>query len=89
MFETRDDDPPFVSPIMREARSRLFQQMHQGLEWEDAVRYDFFLRNANGHTLCLHCGLEYILHPYDEQGAINLEGRPFHHRLCGGETAHL
>ena len=75
--------------LEREARLRLFQQLHQGLDPEDADRYDFFFRRANGSVLCEHCGLEYRVHPYDEEGPVNCDGRPCHHRLCGGETAHL
>lgn len=75
--------------LEREARLRLFQQLHQGPDPEDAELYGFFLRRASGDVLCEHCGLEYRLHPYDEEGPVDCEGRPFHHRLCGGETAHL
>lgn len=74
--------------LEREARLRLFQQLHQGLDTEDADRLGFFFR-ASGNVLCPHCGLEYRIHPYDEEGPVNSEGRPFHHRLCGGETVHL
>lgn len=75
--------------LAREVRLRLFQQLHQGPESEDADRYGLFLRSASGDVRCEYCGLEYRLHPYDMQGPVDDDGRHINHRLCGGETAHL
>lgn len=63
----------------REARMRLFLQMHQ----DDDPDW----RRASGGVLCSLCSCEYRRHPYfDEQTSL---GHPIDHRLCDGTVVHL
>lgn len=65
--------------LSREARMRLFQQLHQDDEPE--------WRRASGAVICPLCGCEYRHHPYfDEQ---TMHGHPVDHRLCNGDVVHL
>ena len=59
--------------LVVDAKLRLFQQLHQDTET------DFY--RASGACLCELCGLEYRMHPLDEELAVN--------RLCNGELVHL
>ena len=59
--------------LVVDAKLRLFQQLHQDTET------DFY--RASGACLCELCGLEYLMHPLDEELAVN--------RLCNGELVHL
>ncbi len=59
--------------LQRDAKLRLFQQMHQDYEPE--------WRRASGGCVCEICGLKYRDHFDDTDG--------FDKRLCNGDVVHL
>ncbi len=63
----------------RDARLRLFEQLHQDME-EDWHR-------AGGSVPCEHCGVEYRWHPIND--TTKREDGSGDHRLCNGMTVHL
>lgn len=63
-----------VRKLEIESRLRLFQQLHQS-EDNDWHR-------ANGRMYCELCGMQYSLHPVEENYNID-------HRLCNGTIVHL
>ena len=63
----------------REAKMRLFQQLHQD---DDPEWY-----RANGSVKCGLCGVLYRCHPYSLEHP--LWGEVVDHRLCNGDVVHL
>ena len=61
--------------LEREARLRLFQQMHQDDDQDN-------WRRASGQMYCVYCKLQYWMHPVEE--IYNVD-----HRLCNGDIVHL
>lgn len=74
--------------LEREARLRLFPQLHQDPNPEEAQAYDRWYR-AEGGARCGHCGLEYRHHPFSEDAGTREDGQPIDHRLCNGDVVHL
>lgn len=60
----------------REARLRLFQQLHQN---DDPTWY-----RAAGGCRCELCGLTYHEHPIELETRTDID-----HRLCDGDVVHL
>jgi hypothetical protein len=67
-------ETPYIHPVYRDQRLRLFQQLHQD---DDPVWH-----RSNGHMKCGLCGLPYRDHPVEEEYNVD-------HRLCDGRVVHL
>jgi hypothetical protein len=78
MYKDLFDETP-TPRLERERRLRLFQQMHQSLEW----------RRASGGVRCEYCSLLYREYLLSEEGPCDPYEGPIDHRLCGGDIVHL